>query len=67
MEWNNAWILDETPDSGLAETPGLNVADTNLPPTTNTGGVPSQIPSSDDTTVMTTGTGLTQEQQYEIR
>jgi hypothetical protein len=30
--WNGttSWILDDTPDSGLTETPGLNVADGNL-------------------------------------
>jgi hypothetical protein len=62
--WNGttSWILDDTPDSGLTETPGLNVADRKASPT---GGVPSQVPS-DDATAMTTDTGLTQEQQNEI-
>jgi hypothetical protein len=46
--WNGttSWILDDTPDSGLTETPGLNVADGKPP---SAGGVPSQVPSDDAT------------------
>jgi hypothetical protein len=66
--WNGktSWILDETPDSSLTETPGLNVAD-GKSQSANIGGVPAHIPSSDGATVMTTDTGLTQEQNNEIR
>jgi hypothetical protein len=66
--WNgvSSWILDKTPESGLTETPGLNVADGKLPDLP-TGGIPSQIHNDDDATVMTAATGLTQEQNNEIR
>jgi hypothetical protein len=65
--WNgrSSWILDESPDSGLIETPGLNVAD-GKPSDSSVGGVPSQI-QNDDATVATAATGLTQEQNNEIR
>jgi hypothetical protein len=65
--WNGetSWILDATPDSGLNETPGLNVADGKA--SAANGGVPTQVPSGDDATAQTAETGLTQEQNNEIR
>ena len=62
--WNgkNSWTEDNTPASGLPDTPppgGTNLAD-----------VPSQVqppPSNDDATALTTATTLTQEQKNELR
>jgi hypothetical protein len=62
--WNgrSSWVEDSAPSSGLPEAAiGANLAD-----------VPSQVPSksSDDSTVataLTTATGLTQDQQNEMR
>ena len=61
--WNgrSSWILDETPESGLA-TPGSNMA-------ADDSGIPNQIqpPPADDATAITQETTMTQEKQNEIR